>query len=153
MSSVRFAPKGEEKPEPQWEHPAWATLQARTLWTISPLATVALEYENLERARSEPDCMSHRMRIMYIENKGGDTTEHWWGTETSPSNLSGPARIGRVTFSKTGRSLRYRGKEFSKANGFKANYVLRNGRVVLDLGAKETRRRRFVRDQHSDSDR
>ena len=48
--------------------------------------------------------------IMYIENKS--------------EGLSGPARIGRVTFSKSGKSLRYKGKEFKslKGGGFKANY-------------------------------
>ena len=49
-------------------------------------------------------------RVMYLEDKS--------------HGLSGPARIGRVTFSKTGRTLRYAGKEFQslKGNGFKANY-------------------------------
>lgn len=47
---------------------------------------------------------------MYIENKAG--------------GLSGPARIGRVTFSKSGRTLHYDGKSFRslKGAGFKANY-------------------------------
>lgn len=49
-------------------------------------------------------------RIMYIECKA-DT-------------LSGAARIGRVTYSKTGKTLFYRGRQFRslKGNGFKANY-------------------------------
>lgn len=49
-------------------------------------------------------------RIMYIERKGGD--------------LTGAARIGRVTFSKTGRTLYYRGQKFQslKGAGFKSNY-------------------------------
>jgi len=49
-------------------------------------------------------------RIMYIEDKSGQ--------------LAGPARIGRVTFSKTGKSLYYNGKTFRslKGSGFKANY-------------------------------
>ncbi len=49
-------------------------------------------------------------RIMYIENKSED--------------ISGPARIGRVTFSKSGKSVYYRGKTFQslKGAGFKANY-------------------------------
>jgi hypothetical protein len=47
-------------------------------------------------------------RIMYIESK----------TES----LNGPARIGRVTFSKTGLSIYYRGKKFLRIQGFKANY-------------------------------
>ena len=48
--------------------------------------------------------------IMYIENKAG--------------GISGPARIGRVAFSQTGKSIYYRGKTFSslKGQGFKANY-------------------------------
>jgi len=47
---------------------------------------------------------------MYIECKAG--------------NLTGPARIGRVTYSKTGATIYYRGKEFRslKGAGFKANY-------------------------------
>jgi hypothetical protein len=49
-------------------------------------------------------------RIMYIECKAG--------------GLTGPARIGRVTFSKTGRTLYYRGHKFQslKGAGFKSNY-------------------------------
>ena len=43
-------------------------------------------------------------RIMYIENKGID-------------GLSGPARIGRVTFSQSGRSIYYNGRTFQSLNG------------------------------------
>lgn len=52
----------------------------------------------------------NKTRIMYIEYKGAD--------------LVGPARIGRVEFSKTGRTLYYRGRKFQslKGLGFKANY-------------------------------
>jgi hypothetical protein len=51
-----------------------------------------------------------KSRIMYIESKAG--------------GLVGPARIGRVTFSKTGATLHYAGKSFQslKARGFKSNY-------------------------------
>lgn len=51
-----------------------------------------------------------KTRIMYIESKAG--------------TLNGPARIGRVTFSKSGRSLSYGGRTFQSKNGsgFKANY-------------------------------
>jgi hypothetical protein len=51
-----------------------------------------------------------RTRIMYIESKAG--------------GLSGPARIGRVTFNRTGRTLCYKGRSFQslKGRGFKANY-------------------------------
>jgi hypothetical protein len=54
--------------------------------------------------------MGARSRIMYIEDKSG-------GNE-------GPARIGRVTFSKSGRTLYYRGRAFQslKGMGFKSNY-------------------------------
>ncbi len=47
---------------------------------------------------------------MYIECKAG--------------NLTGPARIGRVLYSKIGATIYYRGKEFKslKGAGFKANY-------------------------------
>ena len=49
-------------------------------------------------------------RIMYIEYKG--------------SGLTGPARIGRVTFSRTGRTLYYGGKKFQKiGSGYKWNCV------------------------------
>ena len=49
-------------------------------------------------------------RIMYIESKAG--------------GLAGPARIGRVRFSRTRCSLYYRGRTFQslKGRGFKANY-------------------------------
>jgi hypothetical protein len=47
---------------------------------------------------------------MYIEDKS--------------SGLIGPGRIGRVYFSKTGKTLDYRGMRFQslKGQGFKANY-------------------------------
>ncbi|MFH1230118.1 MAG: 1-deoxy-D-xylulose-5-phosphate synthase [Planctomycetota bacterium] len=48
--------------------------------------------------------------IMYIECKGG--------------GIIGPARIGRVTFSKSGKSIYYKDKCFEPLyrKGFKANY-------------------------------
>jgi hypothetical protein len=51
-----------------------------------------------------------RAKIMYIEDKS--------------EGLEGSARIGRVYFSKTGRTLYYRGYKFQslKGSGFKANY-------------------------------
>lgn len=44
--------------------------------------------------------------------------------ESKANGLNGPARIGRVTFSKTGRTLYYKGRSFQslKGSGFKANY-------------------------------
>lgn len=49
-------------------------------------------------------------RIMYIEDKS--------------NGLSGPGRIGRVTFSKTGKSVYYAGRTFQSlgGQGYKANY-------------------------------
>ena len=49
-------------------------------------------------------------RIMYIEDKS--------------AGLNGPARIGRVTFSKTGRSVHYQGRSFLKVgSGYKYNHI------------------------------
>ena len=47
---------------------------------------------------------------MYIEYKGEE--------------VSGPARIGRVTYSKTGKTIYYRGRTFATLNGagFKENF-------------------------------
>ena len=52
-----------------------------------------------------------KTRIMYIENKS--------------ASLNGPARLGRVAFSKTGKSISYGGRTFQslKGRGFKANYL------------------------------
>ena len=49
-------------------------------------------------------------RIMYIELKG--------------DGIAGPARIGKVTFSRSGQSVYYGGRRFSRlgGRGFKANY-------------------------------
>jgi hypothetical protein len=43
--------------------------------------------------------------------------------ESKPDDVVGPGRIGRVTYSKTGKSLTYRGRQFRSFKGFKANYV------------------------------
>ena len=44
--------------------------------------------------------------------------------EDKSAGLSGPARIGRVRFSKTGRTLYYGGRTFQSlgGHGYKANY-------------------------------
>jgi hypothetical protein len=54
--------------------------------------------------------MLPKTRIMYIEYKG--------------DGIVGPARIGRVTLSKAGKSVHYRGRKFNtlRGYGFKANY-------------------------------
>jgi hypothetical protein len=58
-----------------------------------------------------------KTRIMYIEDKS--------------EGLVGAARIGRVTFSKRGRTIRYGNREFQSlaGRGSKANYI------CLDTGA------------------
>lgn len=62
---------------------------------------------------------------MYIENKGGEFVDRYgYGPESEGGGLHGSARIGRVTFSRTGSTLHYREKSFQslKGRGFKANY-------------------------------
>ena len=51
-----------------------------------------------------------KTRTMYIESKSG--------------GLTGPARIGRVTFSKSGATIYCRGQAFQslRGSGFKSNY-------------------------------
>jgi hypothetical protein len=65
-------------------------------------------------------------RIMYIEYKGGGFREDQFGNVIlgGSTGLHGSARIGRVTFSRTGATLHYRGQSFQslKGYGFKANY-------------------------------
>lgn len=53
---------------------------------------------------------ARKTRIMYIEDKS--------------EGLNGAARIGRVTFSKSGQSVHYAGRTFQRlgGQGFKANY-------------------------------
>ena len=41
--------------------------------------------------------------------------------ERKEEGLSGPARIGRVSFSKTGRTMYYAGRTFKKHKGYKDN--------------------------------
>ena len=55
-------------------------------------------------------CVRMASRIMYIESRA--------------ESLNGPARIGRVTFSRTRSTLYYKDKTFQslKGSGFKANY-------------------------------
>src|SRR5437763_1331593 len=52
-----------------------------------------------------------KSRIIYIERKAGA--------------LTGPARIGRVTFNRTGRTIFYRDHIFRRiiGGGFKSNYI------------------------------
>ena len=79
---------------------------------ISHFGAVGPEVDIDDFARN-PDFRAMRLpktRIMYVENKSG--------------SLNGPARIGRVTFNRSGKSLTCRGLTFQslKGGGFKANY-------------------------------
>ncbi len=66
------------------------------------VATGVIDVSQLKRGQ--------KSRIMYIENKS--------------ESLRGDARIGRVTFSKTGKTIYYGGRAFETlaGGGFKANY-------------------------------
>jgi len=71
-------------------------------------------------------------RIMYVEDKS--------------SGIEGEARIGRVYFSKTGRTLYYRNRRFQslKGMGFKANYVdMDNGDEFWISGPRKDRQDRL----------
>jgi hypothetical protein len=81
--------------------------------------------------------VAHKTRIMYIENKGGDIVDFGAYQASFPANLTGPGRIGRVVYSKTGRSLTYQGHEFSKANGDKANFLCDTGEWYWISGPKK----------------
>lgn len=66
-----------------------------------------------------------KTRVMYIEPK--------------PDALGGPARIGRVTFSRSGNVLYYRGRQFQPVRGVgsKANYCDReSGEAYWISGCK-----------------
>ena len=66
--------------------------------------------ETADGDQTPVDLSKCKSRIMYIEDKS--------------DGLEGPARIGRVYFSKSGKTLYYRGQRFRslKGSGFKANY-------------------------------
>ena len=73
-----------------------------------------------------------KSRIMYIENKS--------------QGLEGEARIGRVYFSKSGKTLYYRGMRFQslKGAGFKANYFeLESGDEYWISGPRKDRNDRL----------
>lgn len=64
-----------------------------------------------------------RSQIMYVECKS--------------EGLKGPGRIGRVIFSKTGRTLYYAGCEFAAIRGYKANHIdLATGQEYWISGCK-----------------
>ncbi len=87
---------------------AWTKLHALTGETPMT-ADPALLHPALDDLEQAAQSRPSRSRIMYIEDKS--------------ESLNGPARIGRVYLSKTGKSLTYRGQTFqSLKGGYKANY-------------------------------
>ncbi len=71
-------------------------------------------------------------RIMYVEDKS--------------SGLEGDARIGRVYYSKSGKTLYYNGRRFQslKGRGFKSNYFdIDNGDEFWISGPKKDREDRL----------
>jgi hypothetical protein len=82
-------------------------LPRRSLGDNVPSSGVQAHIECLKEERAKPMAS----RIMYIEDKS--------------AGLVGACRVGRVTLSKTGATLRYRGRSFQslKGLGFKANYI------------------------------
>lgn len=84
------------------------------------------EYENSEYTPDElpKEFKPTKSRIMFIEDKS--------------SGLEGDARIGRVFFSKTGKTLYYNGRRF------KANYIdIDNGDEFWIPGPKKDRNDRL----------
>ncbi len=66
--------------------------------------------------------------------------------EDKADSLNGPARIGRVRFSRSGRTLHYAGRTFQplKPCGYKANYVdVANGRRYWISGPRRDGRDRL----------
>lgn len=73
-----------------------------------------------------------KTRVMYIELKTGYAD-------------NGPARIGRVTFSRSGRCVYYRGKRFQriKGDGISGNYIeIESGDEYWISGVKKNRQDR-----------
>src|SRR5436190_21761641 len=70
---------------------------------------IAAGHQSTQTSTSEKP-RGRRPRIMYIERKAG--------------SLTGSARIGRVTFNRTGRTVYYRDQVFHRivGGGFKSNY-------------------------------
>jgi hypothetical protein len=92
-----------------------------------------LPEENFLRAEALPaDFRLSRSRLMYIEDKS--------------LGLEGEARIGRVYFSKSGKTLYYRGQKFQslKGSGYKANYYeLESGNHFWISGPRKDRNDRL----------
>jgi hypothetical protein len=81
--------------------------------------------------------MGHQTRIIYIENKGGGYVEQWGQQVPSGGELTGPGRIGRATFSKTGKTIYYGGKTFNRWNGVRrTTFAKRLAKVIGSQGRR-----------------
>ena len=93
--------------------------------------------EEFNESEMNPDKLPKELkleksRIMYIEDKS--------------SGLEGNARIGRVYFSKTGKTLYYKGRRFQslKGMGSKSNYIdIDNGDEFWISGPRKDRNDRL----------
>jgi hypothetical protein len=71
--------------------------------------------------------MAHVERIMYVELKTGFSD-------------NGPAWVGKVRFSKTGRTAYYRGRNLQRHNGVYGNYIdVETGEEYWISGVKRDR--------------
>ena len=75
--------------------------------------------------------MAHKTRIMFIECKGEDVV--------------GPARIGRATYSKTNKSIYYRGRTFASLNGVVLKQISSMSRRRSSIGFRVARRMELMR--------
>jgi hypothetical protein len=99
---------GDVRPEGMDELMKLVERMFRADWTIRAYGFCPTEHGVL-RSGAQPDQTGKsKSRILYIEAKPG---------------LTGPGRIGRVRFSKTGKTIYYGGRKFrSLKGGYKANY-------------------------------
>ena len=82
----------------------------RPVRKAAALAALIAAGQQSTRTETSKRSTGLRARIMYIERKAG--------------SLTGTARIGRVTFNRTGRTIFYRDHIFHRivGGGFKSNY-------------------------------
>jgi len=85
--------------------------------------------------------MGHQTRIMYIENKGGEIVKRYSYTDQLiEGGLTGPARIGRVTFSKTGATLYYQAARCGASKAADSSRTTTTSRQASISGYRDRRR-------------
>jgi hypothetical protein len=95
---------------------------------VNPAARWTGRYRHFSVGYGMASWMLVKSRIMYVELKSGHRDD-------------GPAWIGRVTFSKTGRTVYYRGKSLRRASGPSvANHIdMETGEEYWVSGVKRNR--------------